>query len=342
MNAILQSDAERVCRAVDFRRLDGATVLITGATGLIGTGLLASLCLARRSGATVRIIAQHRSEVPDQVARIVSEHDVRLLRMDLSDPASLTLLPACDIALHCAGYAQPALFTAEPVATIHVNTTATDAILRALARGGRFLFLSSTEVYSGQPKSPLLEDDIGTTNPLHPRSGYIEGKRCGEAICNAYRQRGVSAKSARVSVTYGPGTRGGDMRALNMFIEKALCTGAIRMLDAGTAIRTYCYVSDTVEMLWRIALDGTQPVYNVGGRSSATFAELAHRIGALLNAPVEVPAVDAHVSGAPADVRIDTARYEQKFGAKSFVSLDDGLRATIDWQRTLYAGSSRG
>ena len=71
----------------------------------------------------------------------------------------------------------------------------------------------------------MSESDIGTTTPLHPRASYIEGKRGGETICNAYRSQGVRAVSARLALAYGPGTRKGDKRAMNSFIEKALMPG---------------------------------------------------------------------------------------------------------------------
>ena len=92
---------------------------------------------------------------------------------------------------------------ANPAATIKVNTTATATLLQKLRPGGAFLFLSSSEIYSGLKKSLVNESDIGTSTPLHPRSSYIEGKRCGEAICNAYRAQGVRAVSARLALAYG-------------------------------------------------------------------------------------------------------------------------------------------
>ena len=254
----------------------------------------------------------------------------------MADPAECSLLPPADVIIHSAGYAQPAIFMANPVATFQVNTSVTVTLLQRLKPGGAFLYLSSSEVYSGLNKSPLSESDIGTTTPLLPRACYIEGKRGGETICNAYRSQGVRAVSARLALAYGPGTRKGDKRAMNSFIEKALGQGKIELMDAGKAIRTYCYVSDAVELMWQAALHGTQPVYNIGGHSTVTIGELARLVGQIVGVPVLFPAQSAEVAGAPDEVRLDLTRPETEFKKTSYVSLEDGLRATIEWQRQLY------
>ena len=223
-----------------------------------------------------------------------------------------------------------------PVATIQVNTTATATLLQKLRPEGAFLFISTSEVYSGLKKTLAHEVDIGSTTPLHPRASYIEGKRCGEAICNAYRSKGVQATSARLALAYGPGTRRQDKRVLNSFIERALCLGRIELLDAGKAVRTYGYVTDAVELLWQAALHGTQPVYNVGGHSSVTIAELARMVGSMTGVPVVFPDTQAEMAGAPGEVRLDLTRVENEFSKTDFVDLETGLQATIDWQRQLY------
>ena len=140
---------------------------------------------------------------------------------------------------------------------------------------------------------------------MHPRACYIEGKRGGETICNAYRSQGVRAVSARLALAYGPGTRKGDKRALNSFIEKALCQRRIELMDAGKAVRTYCYVSDAVELMWQATLCGRQPVYNIGGHSTVTIGELAKLVGQITGASVSFPQQSAEVAGAPEEVRLE-------------------------------------
>ena len=335
-NKVILQDAERICDRVSLDILGDATILVTGASGLIGTYILACLCHLRERGIPMRVYAYHLSELPPHVAELVIQGGFKVIRANLADFDEYARLPEADVIIHAAGYAQPSRFMANPVATIQVNTSATIALLKRLRSDGKFLFISSSEIYSGLKKPVLSETDIGLTTPSHPRAAYIEGKRCGEAICNAFRAQGIHATIARVSLAYGPGTRKHDKRALNSFIEKALCQRKIELLDAGTAVRTYCYVADTVELLWQILLYGKEPVYNVGGRSTVTIADLARMIADMTGVTVIFPPTEAEIAGAPEEVRLDLTRVETEFGKTEYVGLEEGLRATIEWQRELY------
>ena len=259
-----------------------------------------------------------------------------MLRGNLIDPGFRKSIPEVDCVIHAAAYAQPALFIADPVETLALGTEVTLDLLRRTSPGGSFLFLSSSEVYSGLTDPPFREDQIGTTTPAHPRACYIESKRGGEAACHAFATRGIAAKVARVSLAYGPGTRPGDQRVLNMFIEAALTRGEIAMRDPGRARRTYAYVSDVVEMLWSVLLRGRESVYNVGGNATTTIADLAQAIGAVTKARVVLPEEDAGVAGAPDHVQLDLTRTREEFGKRDYVTLEEGLARTIDWQRMLY------
>ena len=216
-----------------------------------------------------------------------------------------------------------------------MNTNVTDGLLRKLRNNGKFLFLSSSEIYSGSPKSPYTEECIGQTTPLHTRAPYIEGKRCGETICNIYRNLGFDVKSARLALAYGPGVKKLDKRVLNEFIQKGL-RGEIELKDFGNATRAYCYVSDAIELLWNILLSGTKPVYNVGGIEKKTIAEIAEIIGEKLKVPVTYPKEQLVIDiGAPEEVCLDLTLTEKEFGKRTYVPFDDGIQRTIDWHKTL-------
>lgn len=333
----ISQDAERVLARRSLDGLSGARVLVTGASGLIGTHLLACLAARQDQGAHLDVHAQLRSDPPDHLVPILERSRSTLVRADLSNFSDYPRLPEADVIVHAAGYAQPLRFMENPGATLQIGASATLALLQRLAPGGHLLFTSSAQVYTGLTTGPCTEAVVGTTTPEHPRAAYIEGKRAGEAACHGLRRAGVHATVARLGDVYGPGTRPHDRRALNSFVEQALTCGEIRMLDAGTAVRTYCYVSDAVDLLWRILLTGRETVYNVGGRSVTTVADLAAEIGRMAGASVRPGGVAAGVAGAPDSLTLDLARADREFGVPPAVSLADGLEATIAWQRQLYS-----
>jgi UDP-glucuronate decarboxylase len=335
---LLEEDACRSLRGVPISRLADKTVLITGASGLVGTHFLYGLLHCQRElRLQLKVVAVVQRGVPDYLKQLEQQGYTRFLNGNLAETSFMESLPQAHVIVHAATYGQPGMFMENALATLKLNTTGTLALLDRLLPDGKFLFLSSSEVYSGLNNSLFSEDQIGTTNTTHPRSCYIEAKRCGEAICNAYRARGIDAKSARLSLAYGPGTRPGDKRVINSFIQRALREKRIRLLDRGEAKRTYCYIADAVIMMWRILLEGKAPIYNVGGTSSTTIAGLAQLIGKLLNVPVDIPLeTSVGMLGAPDDVRLDLTKFFNEFGPINFMGLQEGVARTIEWQKAIY------
>lgn len=271
------------------------------------------------------LVGQHICKKLEQISDI-KVTKVKFDRVPLNTPDA-------DYIIHCAGYGQPLKFTKDKIATIRVNTETTVKLFTWLKPKGKFLFVSTSEVYSGA--MPLYEEtDIGTTTPQHPRACYIEGKRCGEAVCMSYREQGYDVKIARLALAYGEGTRAGDTRVINQLIEQALTKGEINLLDKGDAKRTYCYVEDVADMMLDILFKGTQPVYNVGGQSSITIRDLAYKIGNMTDANVYLG--DKGLNGAPEDVGLSLALIQTEF-PRTFITLEEGLKKTIDYQRALYA-----
>lgn len=282
-------------------------VLVTGAFGLVGSAICK---LLERDYEDIEIYKQKFDESDFQYNRY-------------------------DFIIHAAGYGQPLKFVEDKEATMMINTYFTAKLFKCLNKGGSFLFVSTSEVYSGSP-SPHKETNIGTTTPQHPRACYIEGKRCGEAICMAYKEQGYDVKIARLALAYGPGTKVNDTRVLNQFIEQALTTGRIKLLDDGSALRTYVYVEDAAEMILDILFKGKDVVYNVGGFSETSIADLAYQIAYLTNA--EVSLGDKKLEGSPDNVKLDMSKTLSEF-PRDFVSLSEGLAKTIKYQKDLYGTS---
>ena len=331
---LLKEDAINSLVEVPVHLLDGKTVLVTGGAGLIGTHFLYGLARCKELGVNARVVATTRHEFPKYLKEGLPG-DFELIPGNLS---CVTYVPKADYVIHAATYSQPNLFTKSQVETLKLSTSATMVLLDGMSPDGHFLFISSSEVYSGlESVSPFRETEIGTTTPSHPRACYIEGKRCGEAIINAYRYEGIDSKSARLALAYGPGTKPHDGRVINSFIEQSLGSKIINMRDTGKALRAYCYVSDAVRMLWMILLSGKKEVYNVGGPTRYSIMSIARIIGKETGAVINCPAGDEYSNvGAPNQVRLDISRYTAEFGDMDFMDFEAGLSRTIEWQRGLY------
>lgn len=323
---IIFADAQRVIEKVDFSFLEGKTVLVTGATGLLGTHFLACLALLKEQGMKIEVYGHHLSTPADHTIEIAKRGQIHLRKK------GLRFKP--DVVIHLSGYAQPQKFTNNQAETIRINTALTHNLLANLKAGGKFLFVSSSEVYSGL-ESIAMEDSVGTTTVLHPRACYIQGKLCGETIVNAYRQDDVDAKSVRLGLTYGPGCREGDERAMSQFIEMALKYKQINMKHSGMEPRTFCYVQDAIETMWNALLHGNHSVYNVGSPFTYTIGQIANQIAQITNSQIDV-LDNAEMIGASGNVIMDVTRAKREFNKYQYVGLAEGLKNTIDWQRGFY------
>jgi UDP-glucuronate decarboxylase len=338
---MILEDAENIIRNVDVSEIQGKAVLVTGASGLIGGYFLASLKQASfKMARPFKLTAVMKREPLPYLREFLDYDGASVVCGDLTDQEFCKSLPQADYIIHAAGYGQPGRFMENQVKTLQLNTSATFSLFEKLLPQGKFLFISSSEVYGGLARSPYRESEIGTTNTTHHRACYIEGKRCGEAIVNAYRAKGVQAKSARLALAYGPGTRLDDRRVINSFIMKAL-HGRIDLIDRGESNRTYCHVSDAVEIMWKILLAGSEPVYNVGGISRITIADLACMIGNILHVPVVFPSDPKKLEGAPDEVWLDMAKVQNEFHKTGYVSMEEGLRRTIEWNKALYEAGEK-
>jgi UDP-glucuronate decarboxylase len=333
---LLLADGRVVAEAVEFAALEGKMVVISGASGLIGTTLLASLAVARQAGIRFGLTLLLRSEPVGEVAALAQLCGAEFIFGELSR-ASESLGRRADVLVHAAGTSAPLEFMKKPLETLAIGVCATLGLLGTIAPGGRFLFLSSTEVYSGLEGRAATEADVGTTTPQHPRASYIEAKRAGETACVGARAEGVNAVAARVGMTYGPGTRPADTRVINQLIEQALCTGRIELLDGGDGVRTPCYVADTAGLLWKAVLTGREALYNIAGPYEITVRDVGRRICELTDAELILPQSPTTICGAPRAVRIDVSRATQEFEKSDWVSIEEGLSRTLAWQRLLYS-----
>jgi len=333
----LKKDSQAVLDVTDLSLINGKTILITGASGLIGTHVLFSLNeYILRGGVIKKCYALIFSDLPEYLSEFLNYEWIEFLRGDITDDQFLKYLPNADFIIHAATYAQPQKFMGDAAKVIKINTLSVFSLLDKLITGGKFLFISSSAVYTGCADLPFDENKIGCSNTDHPRSGYIEGKRCGEAIINSYRNQGIDAKSIRLQFTYGPGIRLDDVRVLNQFITRAFSDGRIDLLDDGSAERIYIYISDMIELLWKILLHGKSNIYNVAGKSKTSVFDLAQNIGAIINVPVKKKELSNAVAGAVLTEELNMNKTENEFNKSNYIPLNEGLRRTISWIKETY------
>jgi nucleoside-diphosphate-sugar epimerase len=331
---LLMEDAKLICKKINFNMLNNKTVIITGATGLVGLRLVSTIYyLNEFCGKKIHLYTSSKNHISDEFELLFKQKNIFHFHGDLTSSRVINLLPNADFIIHCSGYGQPTKFLHDKIKTIELNTVITDCLLQKLNPEGKFLFISSSEVYSGNPSVPYQESDVGYTNTNHPRACYIESKKLGETICNIYRQNGLDIKSARLCLAYGGATLN-DTRVINSFVKKALA-GKIELLDLGLAIRTYCDVIDAVVMMWNILLNGKSDIYNVGGKDTISIKDLALKIGSIMNVEIIIPEKDDGLFGSPSNVGVDISKYEDEFGKVDFIDLDSGINRLIQWYKAL-------
>lgn len=333
-NRILTEDADRVIQRVDLSELENKKILILGASGLIGSHMVYSIRrYAQTLGNAPELSIAVRGDLPQQLDFVKDCNWINVLQGELTDKNFLNSLSEYDIIIDAAGYGQPMRFMSEAVNTLKLNTYALFELMDKLKASGKFLFMSSSAVYTGVAGTPFREGEVGNAPPDHPRACYIEGKKCGEAICCAFRESGIDAKSVRLAVTYGGGIRSGDKRAMNTFIRSALTEKKICLLDDGKAEKAYIYVSDTVELIWKILLKGKKNVYNIGGKKKITMAELAGMIGGYCGVPVELGKPSDTMQGTLSAEILSMENTEKEFPKSDYIDISDGIKRTVDWAK---------
>jgi dTDP-glucose 4,6-dehydratase/UDP-glucuronate decarboxylase len=310
----------------DLYKFADKEILITGATGLLGIHLVSLLKLCDFN---FSCICLHNRPCTDYFNKLI-EDDTRFETIDTKH-----FINNCtfyfDIIFHFATYGQPSLFMQNQLDTIYLNTTFTNLLLDHLVGDGRFIYISSSEVYSGLTNDHK-ETEIGTTTPEHNRACYIESKRCGETICNVYRENNVDVKAIRLCLAYGTGVRLDDGRAINQFIMNGIKNKHITLLDGGFAIRTYIYITDVIEMIIKILFNGKHYIYNVGGNISYMICEVAQKIAGQLEIAYTANNKRGN-SDAPNSVKLDITRYEKDFGKKRLINLNSGISRLIEWYK---------
>jgi dTDP-glucose 4,6-dehydratase len=237
-----------------------------------------------------------------------------------------------DAILDFASPASPIDYLKHPFETLHVGSLGVESALRLAKRTGAVFLLSSTsEVYGDPLEHPQKETYWGNVNPIGPRAVYDEAKRFAEAITVAYRRyEKVPVRIARIFNTYGPRMRLDDGRVVPAFVGQALRGEPITVFGDGTQTRSFCYVDDNVEGMWRLLHSSYQEPVNVGNPHELSILEFARAVQRLVG--TDLPIVHHPLpEDDPKIRRPDITRAKQILGWEPKVGFDDGMRRTIAW-----------
>ena len=257
-------------------------VLITGAAGFIGSHLCDRFI---KEGFYVIGLDSFLTGSPDNIAHLIGNERFKFIKYDVTN--YIYIPDEIDIILHFACPASPVDYLNHPIHTMKVDSLGTiNTLGLAKAKKARYIFASTSEVYGDPLVHPQLETYWGNVNPIGPRSVYDEAKRFSEALTIAYyREHKIDVRIVRIFNTYGPRMRMNDGRVVPNFIIQALKNEPITIFGDGTQTRSFCYVDDLIEGIFKTAImeniDGE--VFNLGNTEEHKIKDFAQIIKSLTN-----------------------------------------------------------
>ena len=306
-------------------------VLITGAAGFLGSHL-ADRFLA--DGHSVVGLDNFITGHPDNIAHLIGQQRFEFVRHNIS---TFTYVPGpVDGVLHFASPASPIDYLEHPIPTLKVGALGThNALGLAKAKGARFFLASTSEVYGDPLVHPQPESYWGNVNPVGPRGVYDEAKRFAEAMTMAYHTyHGLDTRIVRIFNTYGPRMRPYDGRVVSNFIVQSLTGQPITIYGDGTQTRSFCYVSDEIEGLCRLFMDGDGAPMNIGNPNEYTVRQLAEVVIELTGTRSTIEYRDLPRDD-PKVRKPDITRARSRLGWEPAVSLVEGVTKTIEYFRSI-------
>ena len=306
-------------------------ILITGAAGFLGSHLSDRFLSEGHSviGIDNLITGNTRN-----IAHLAGNPNYLFIRQDVTN--YLYIKGGLDAVLHFASPASPIDYLKFPIPTLKVGALGThNALGLAMAKGARFLLASTSEVYGDPLIHPQREDYAGNVDPIGPRGVYDEAKRYAEALTMAYhRAHRLETRIVRIFNTYGPRMRLDDGRVVPNFIGQALRGEPLTVYGDGSQTRSFQYVDDLVEGVYRLLMSNFSEPVNIGTSEEMSIVEFARRVNELTdNQAGIIFKNEDRIKGDPQTRRPDTSRARQVLGWQPSIPLSEGLPKTIDYFR---------
>lgn len=342
------NDINSVCKLdLSWDKLRGKSIMLSGATGLIGSTLVDVILeknIADNLNCTVYALGRNEEKAKARFSKFADDPHLVFIPYDVKYPLIRDDLGKIDYIFHLASNTHPMLYATDPIGTITTNIIGLQNLLDfALChQTARFIFASSNEIYGENRGDTELfdEDYCGYINCNTLRAGYPESKRCGEALCQAYKsQKGLDICIARLTRSYGPTMLMSDTKAVSQFIKKGVAGEDIVLKSEGTQYYSYTYMADAVSGLLRILLSGENgEAYNIADISGdITLRDLASVIAEINGKKVvfEIPdAVEAAGYSRATKARLDGHKI-QSLGWKPMYDIKNGMKRTINILRSI-------
>ena len=340
MNRVLEDDLKTIiAEDLSWEKLKNKTVMITGASGMVGSYMLYVLLMLndeKHYGIKVDAVMRNVNKLPEEIR---NREDVNVVVADVTK--DIPDVGDIDYIIHAASPASPLIMLNQPVETIAANTIGTFKTLELAKEKNAegYLFISSREIY-GQPDEGqefFYENTYGFVDQLNPRSCYSEGKKAAETMCVCFHEEyGLNTKIARLAHTYGPGMSIYDGRVQADFLKNVYHNEDIVLKSEGTAVRTYTYIADAIAGMYRILLDSEDIVYNIGNEAGkVSIRDLAEILVSIypergLKLVFDIP--EGGTKGtAPYTLGILSSEKLRKLGWNPKYSVKDGFNRTLEY-----------
>ncbi len=302
-------------------------ILVTGGAGFLGSHLCDRLLA---EGHDVIAMDNLITGSTDNIEHLAGNRRFQFIHHNVTE--YIYIKGPLDAILHFASPASPVDYLELPIQTLKVGSLGThNALGLALAKGARFLLASTSEVYGDPQVHPQTEEYWGHVNPIGPRGVYDEAKRFAEAMTMAYhRTHGVETRIVRIFNTYGPRMRLDDGRVVPNFVSQALRGQPLTVYGDGRQTRSFCFVSDLIDGIYRLLLSAEVYPVNIGNPAEITIRAFAEKINELTGNPGGIR-FEPLPKDDPRQRQPDITKARAILQWQPKVGLDDGMARTVEW-----------